>query len=580
LSDIVKDWELYLSGKKYNNSINIINGYNYYDLVDALIDFYNGNQWRNMENNTMRKPVFNIVQKAIRYFVASLTSANTRVNLETLEYAENVHSKEIDAAEFANSEISNLLEKFKFDNRLRDALFKSGIMGDVAAHMYFNVNKKPYGGAFGEVKGEIEFELVNGTNVFFGNANNPNVEIQPYIIISGRDMVQNLKDEAKQYQQQQSEIDNIQSDSDYGYEAGESAEIEVNADGFGKAQYIIIYRRDKKTGKIMASKCVESAYIYQNIDTGLDHYPVAWLPWEKMESCYHGMSPCTQILETQIFINLMFAMIMLHQANTSFPKAVYNADVISEWTNEIATAIPVHGLGYDVNIAHVAGYLPVGNMSNQLVQVIDMAYNYTKDILGINDAALGNVNPENTSGKAIVATAKQASIPLENIRANEYEWVEDIVRILLDMMGTYYGLRPIVIDKDGQRVAQQFDFSVLKNLWLNIKVDVGETSIFSDIARKQTLDNLLGAGKIELLDYLERLDDSDIKDRQGLINTIKATMTNNNPNQNIGNTGNSDYEAMAQFFDTLPIEIQNQLNSLPPDQMEMQVRKMMSNNMQ
>lgn len=520
MSDITKDWELYLAGKKYNNSLQPVSGYNYYELVDTLIDFFNGNQWRNMQSNNMRKPVFNIFQKAIRFFVASLTSTNIKANMEPLEYAEGMETPEFNAAEFATTEVMNLFEKFKFDNRVRDALFKAGIMGDVAAHMYWDREKKPYGGAFQDTKGEICFELVNGTNVFFGNANNPDKEIQPYIIISGRDMVENLKEEAKG----QADSENITSDTDYGNEAGHSAEIEVEADGYGKAQYIIVYRRDKKSGNIHVSKCVQNAYIYKDIDTGLSVYPVAWLPWEKQESTYHGKAACTEILETQIFINIMFAMIYFHQASTAFPKAIYNKDYIYDWTNEVGVAIGVEGLGSDVDIKNLAGYLDTGNMSDQLVQVIQLAYDYTKDILGINDAALGNINPENASGISIVATVKQSAIPLENIKANEYEWIEDIVRISLDMMGTYYGQRPIVVKKESERSIQSFDFSILKNIYLNIRIDIGETSIYSDIARKQTLDNLFNSGKIEMIDYLERLDDTDIADRQGLIDKIKETL--------------------------------------------------------
>jgi hypothetical protein len=85
----------------------------------------------------------------------------------------------------------------------------------VAAHFYWDADKKPYGGAFQDIEGEICFDLVNGINVFFGNANNPDKEIQPRIIISGRDMVENLKEEAMKYKKQQGDADAIIEDKDY-----------------------------------------------------------------------------------------------------------------------------------------------------------------------------------------------------------------------------------------------------------------------------------------------------------------------------------------------------------------------------
>ena len=204
-------------------------------------------------------------------------------------------------------------------------------------------------------------------------------------------------------------------------------------------------------------------------------------------------------------------------------------------------------------------------MSPQIVQVIQMAYDMTKDLLGVNEAALGEINPENASGKAIIATVQQSTIPLENTKANMYEWIEDIGIILLDMMGTYYGLRPIVRDQDGQRHVEWFDFAQLDSIYLNVRVDVGTTNIWSDQARKQALDNLFVSGNIDLIQYLERLDDSDIPDRQGLIDEIKQTMTDQQFIEGM----------MSRFVQTLPPEIQQQLSQLPPEQQEQQIRAMM-----
>lgn len=596
----LKEWQLYEAGKSYNNKLTCINNTNYYDLTDALIDFVNGNQWRNLEVTGMRKPVFNIMKKALRFWVASITANNTKIDLEPLEYSQTEQSPEMNIADFASAEISNLFEKFKIDNRIREALMKAGTIGDVAAHMYFDPTKKPYGGAFHNVEGEICFELINGTNVFFGNANNPNVEVQPYIIISGRDLVKNLKKEAMRYRQiEDVEDGSIEEDKENNYEAGREGEIEVEADGYGKATYIIVYKKttvkekkqrqatdilgnpqtdelgnpimeeyEEERQTITATKCVKNAYIYKDVDLGLSHYPVAWLTWDRQESQYHGRPPLAEIMETQIFINLMFAMIMYHLSMTAFPKAVYDADKIDSWTNKIAEAIPVRSLNPGENIKNIAGYLEPGQMSNQIVEVIKIAYDFTKDLLGINEAAVGDVNPEEASGKAIIAAVQQSTIPLENTKANMYEWIEDIGIILLDMMGTYYGLRPITRQKDGQRFVEWFDFSQLKNIYLNVRVDVGTTNIWSDIARKRALDNLFLQGKIDIIQYLERCDDKDIPDRQGLIDEIKQTMTDKE----------FIYGQMAKFVESLPMEAQMQLEQLrqtDPEGYEQQVRAMM-----
>ena len=246
----------------------------------------------------------------------------------------------------------------------------------------------------------------------------------------------------------------------------------------------------------------------------------------------------------------MFAMIMFHLSMTAFPKVVYDEDKITNWTNKIAEAIPVRNLNPGDNIRNIAGYLEPAPMSAQLVRVIQMAYDMTKDLLGTTEAALGEINPEEASGRAIIATVEQSQVPLENTKANMYEWIEDIGIILLDMMGTYYGYRPIVREIDGSRQVEWFDFSALKHIYLNARVDVGTTNIWSDQARKMALDNLFTSGAIDIIQYLERLDDSDIPDRR-VIDDIKQTMTNKQFIQGM----------MEQYVQALPMDAEHSLQN-------------------
>lgn len=520
MAERTKDWELYEAGKRYNNRLTP----NYYDTVDANLAFFNGDQWRNTNVKNMPKPVFNLIKRVITFYVASLTTSNVKIHFEPLLFTEDNMTpemkQELNASEVANAMVDRLFEKFKMEYKIKDVLFDAANTGDMAAHLYFDPTKKPYGGNYQNIKGEIELEIIDGTNVFFGNANNPRVESQPYIIISGRDMVQNLKEEAKRFKSSEEE----QIDSDYNYQdqAGDHGKIEVEADEYGKALYIIVYRKDKQTGTIKASKSVENAYIYKDIDTGLTHYPVAWNNWEKQKNQYHGRALATGLLPNQIFINRMFAMVMYHLMMTAFPKGVYNADMISNWNNEIGAAIPVKGMGPEQNIRNIAGYLEPGNMSNQIVQVIELAMQYTKETLGISDAALGQIDPKNTS--AIIAVQKSSAIPLENPRANLYEFIEDIGRILFDMMGTYYGPRPIVVEREGVKKLEDFDFSIFNEMWLNVSADVGESSYWSEIASIQTLDNLLQGGFIDIVEYLKRMPDEYIPQKQELINEMQERM--------------------------------------------------------
>jgi len=140
--------------------------------------------------------------------VASLTSSGININFEPLSYYDggDVADPDSDAAQFANAEVRNLLEKFKMDYRVRDALFDGAQTGDYCAHFYFDPDALPYGGAFGTYQGEIMMEMVDGLNVMFGNPNTPLVEKQPYILIVGRDTCDNLSWEAAHWAKQEEEL--------------------------------------------------------------------------------------------------------------------------------------------------------------------------------------------------------------------------------------------------------------------------------------------------------------------------------------------------------------------------------------
>ena len=167
---------------------------------------------------------------------------------------------------------------------------------------------------------------------------------------------------------------------------------------------------------------------------------------------------------------------------------------------------------------------------------------------------------------AIIAIQKSAAVPLENVKAAFYEFVEDCGRIIIDMMGTKYGLRPVVITgPNNERTVEMFDFSQLKDMWLHIKIDVGNASYFSEVASVQTLDNLLNNGFIEFVEYLKRIPDEIIPNKQSLITSIEQ---NDLYKQAL-------YNLMGQFMDTLNPEIRASLTQLNPEQMEKTVLEMM-----
>lgn len=573
IEEITKDWSLYEAGLTYNEEL-FGEDKSYNDNIDANRAFFSGDQWRNVKAKNLPKPVFNIIKRVVTFFVASLTSQDIAVNFKTLEYSEEETKKmelgmtpeeignpDIKASQLANSEVKNILEKSDFSSLVREGLFDAAITGDMCMHMYFDKDKIPYNGRFKNIKGEIEMELVDGSNVMFGNANNPTVEKQPYIIIVGRDLAKNLQEEANANSKSKDKKE-VKADDEYEYQQGDNGKVEVEADGYGKALYLIIYKRDCETGKIRVSKCTKECYMYEDVDTDLVNYPIAFMNWEKQKNEYHGRAVVSGMLPNQIAINKMFAMVIYHLMLTAFPPTVYDAKRISGISNEVGAIIPIDKLQPNESFSNLIGQLPPGNMSGNIMQVIDLAFQYTKETMGINDASLGNVRPENTS--AIIAVQKSTVVPLENVKGNLFQFIKDIGRILMDMMGTYYGKRPIAVTIGNDRKVMDYDFKEFKNLWLDIKANVGNASYWSEIASQATLDNLLMQEKIDMVQYLERVPDSVIPMRNELIAQIKGSTPD----------GGVEFEELYQFMQQLPPEIQAKLQSMPDAEQEQELKRM------
>ena len=569
-----KAWKLYEEGRTYNNSLTP----NQYDLVKTNTEFYAGNQWINLPDTPamreMLKPTFNILKRVSQLFIASLTSSGVTIHFDALAHygAEFMTDTGEDASAFANAETLNLLEKLKFEYHVRRALIDGAQTGDYCAHFWFDPDAVPYGGMLGgDSRGEIRMELVDGINVIFGNPHDRNVENQPYILLIGRDTVENLKAEARRVRRNRevydgASVDAVQPDMETQDFIGVGAQAEMAADDdSGQALYVLLYTkaekeatetgpdgfpRKRKVVSVHVTKATKTAVIYEDVDTGLSVYPVAWGNWEEQKNQYHGRALVTGLIPNQIFINRMFASAMRHFQLMAYPKIIYNKKLIPLWSNEIGQAIGIDGdrIPPDMNVRDVATAIPAADMSGQMFALIDKVLTYTKECLGATDAQMGNVKPDNTS--AIMVLQTNAEIPLENIRALLHEWAEDIGRILLDMMGTYYGTRPVLVEEemtdlvtnpDGsvavdpqtrrmitrtvkKKIPKAFDFSAFKNLWLTIRADVGATTYFSEIAMTQTLDNLRRDGLLNTVQYLERISDKLISRKQELLDELKNSV--------------------------------------------------------
>lgn len=514
--------------KKFENGYSFNQQIGLYDKVKVNEDFFIGNQWEGVESNGLPTPTYNMFKRVINFQVSTITSDNMAIQVVGMPSTSNYTAKQLDRiCDIINHQIAAIMERNKIVAKNREFLRNAAVTGDGCMHFYYDSSIE--NGQL--VKGEIQAEVLDNLRVMFGNPNSRDVQKQPYIIISKRELVEDVQwriEDLKELGREEGETytkanpDEIIPDS-------EKFQNDYDSYTDDKVTVLTYYFRNRETGTIWAIEATEKQIIREAYDTGYSLYPLVWINWDYIRDCYHGQAMVTGLLSNQKFINKMFALVGISLLTTAFPKYVYDRTKIRNWSGDVGTAIGVSG-----NVNDVAKVIEGASVSPQIAQFIEMSFDKTHSLLGASDVAMGDSRPDNTS--AIIALQRAANTPMELTKQQDYQAMEDAARIWIDMMAVNYGTRMVEVSMDMDKMGEQplgmqlptqtfmqsFDFSILKEVQLAIKQDVGASSYWSEMASMQTLDNLLMNDRINLKQYLERLPNGYLSKKQELLDEITA----------------------------------------------------------
>jgi len=553
-NDTVEEFRLYDIGIEYNHSLVP----DYYATVNRNWRVFNNQQWEGV--NTGGLPIFILpmFQRIIRHFIASCMATSVKMNYVIENIADDTtdidEQERLQLSKYLSENSKDRWEKLKMDMLVRRVLYDGAMSGDMGAYTYWDGSIET-GQTYGEsyqtdeagnpvldeygmrivkptpIIGEFLTEAVDGVNVMFGNPNDPRVNVngkpyQPYIIIAGREVVSKLRKEAKAHKKEigltDKEIDQtIMPDVEYDEQAGDrgSKELENRDSQYGKATYVIKLWPDDN-GHILFNKCVKNCYIRKDVDTELTIYPVAWANWDMIKNSYHGQAVATGLVSNQLEIDKAFAKLFKYLGDMAFPKIAYNKNVLPNGlTNKIGETIAVD-VSEDVSLGNVVYAIPPAQIASRIMDIITIAIKQTMDLLGVSDAALGTADPENTS--ALVVLKQNTDIPLENVKAYLYQFIEDIGYIWLEFMLKKYKVpRKLTVDNNGVKQMVLFDPSKLDGAKFRIKIDVISGGVVSESALTQAVNNLFSQGVIDAVQFIERLPDGAIPERETLVAELK-----------------------------------------------------------
>lgn len=502
--DHLSVWKEFEKGRNFKNQIKL------YDTVRDNENFFIGKQWEGVDANGLPTPVFNFIKRVVLFTVASISSGN--VKMQAVPFFGDSSHGTTRVSNIINAEFDKLFERNKIVSLFREVVRNAAVDGDGCTYTYWDPDIETGQPS----KGAIVTELIENTRVYFGNANDRRVQRQPYIIIEKREMVDEIQDRAKE--NGVSDWEAIKPDTET-----QSMDNAFQTDD--KVTVLLRMWKNKETKTIWAVETTKDFTIRKPWDTGLTLYPITWLNWDYIQDCYHGQAMATGLIPNQEFVNKAYAMSMMSLMTTAYPKVVYDRNRVTRWSNAIGAAIPING--GDVN--NVAKIIDPAQISPQIAQFIKMAEEDTMASMGATTVALGEGKAYNTS--AIVALQKAAATPHEITRQNLYQNIEDLGRIYIDFMAEYYGERLIDVPQEAEEALEfaemptpTFDYNTLKDMHFTIKLDVGASAYWSEIASVQTLDNLLRLGLIDVVDYLERVPEGYVIKKQELIDKLKMQM--------------------------------------------------------
>lgn len=440
-------------------------------------------------------------------------------------------------------------ERVKFNDKCEQALRNAFISGTGIIYTYWDDKVKT--GLYADenrttpIVGDIGCEVLDVENVYFGDPNLTDIQSQPYILVAQRKSVAELKREAKHNRRPQYEIDQIKPDNETGYEAGQISENEPSESK--KATVITKFWKewddDGSDYTLKAIKVCENAVIRPEWDVGIRLYPFASFLWERRRNCAYGESEITYLIPNQIAINRMMTASVWAVMMMGMPMLVVNSDVVDagSLTNDPGQIISVNG-GYE-DVHGAMSYLNPPNFSPSFIQNVNTIIGNTLQQSGANDAALGDMRPENTSAIAMLREA--ATMPLQQTKNRYYSFIEDIARIWAEFWIMKYGKRSIKVEDDTGTWYLPFDGERYRDLLISTRIDVGASGLWSEAQSTITLGNLLDRQIITPIQYLQRLPKGIIPQLEKLIRELQT--------------------AAGGEMDGGAIDIETLIRALPPD---------------
>ena len=473
-------WGLYEKGRNYHRIIGT------YTDTDRNYRFYNGNQWEGAKLGDVEPVQKNFIKPIVKYKQAVIHDNLYSIVFSSMNFEDRQFRKTAERiCELLNGFVARAWEQDKMDDKLRTVTKDAAINDEGIFYVYWDEEKK-----------RPVHEVIKKNDIYYGNENDEDIQSQPYILIRKRMPVANAREFALNEGVSEDELVFIVGDSDTHEESGEAAKLELDD------MVTVIYKLYKKDGTVRFSIATKYVEIAENIDTGLSLYPVAHFVWEGKEGSARGEGEVRYLIPNQIEVNKTEMRRVLTVKQQAYPMKVADRSKIANPAaiNTVGGTIWTSGQTVD-DVHKVVGIIPPAQMSPDVKQLQEDLIQVTRDLAGAGDTATGSVNPEDASGRAILAVQQASQAPMTEQKQKTKSVVEDVARIDLEHI-VVYSENGLTMEEEvndpntGDSYYQMVTVpqSVLERVQADVKVDITPKSPYDRFAQEQTIENLLMNG--------------------------------------------------------------------------------------
>lgn len=507
-------WSLYEKGRNYHRMTNI------YTDTDRNYRMYNGNQWHGAKLGDVEPVQKNFIKPIVKYKVGVIHDNLYAINYSSQNFENKDFRQQAEKiCEMLNKKASRIWEKDKLDFKGRRITKDAAINDEGIIYVNYDLDKQvPVN------------EIIKKNDVYYGNENDDDIQLQPYILIRKRMPVVNAMEMARAEGLSEEKLLFIIGDNDTFEESGEAAKQEVDN------MVTVITKMWKEKGTVHFSMSTRWVDIKKDRDSGLTYYPVAHFLWEEKEGSARGEGEVRFLIPNQIEVNRTEVRRVLTVKYQAYPQKVVNTDKIANPSaiNRVGGVIKTKGNATVDDVAKVISTLPPAQMSPDVKQLQEDLIQVTRDLAGAGDIATGQVNPEDASGRAILAVQQASQSPMTEQKESYKNFIEDLAKIWLDMIIVYsqdgIKLEEEVTDpQTGQPMIELVEVpqTALQELQATVKVDITPKGAFDKYAQEQSIENMFQAGMFsaeklpELKTYVKLLDDDSVMPKQKLEDAIK-----------------------------------------------------------